>query len=155
MLGLRHSLETALEDRLRSRWEATGPTTVDAPGDVPAALAEVVAADDGPSLADHVRRRADREEVLELLRQRSIYHLKESDPSAFVVHGGVPQSKMRTWCAWIVPASNVDESPKYASVEGTGASAPAPSPTTASTPTAAAALRPSRDAGRRHRSDTR
>ena len=30
-------------------------------------------------------RRADREQVLELLRQRSLYHLKESDPTTFVV----------------------------------------------------------------------
>ena len=85
VLGLRHELESALEDRLRSRWEAAGPTAVDVPAEVPAALAALVAADDGPSLADHVRRRADREQVLELLRQRSLYHLKESDPSTFVV----------------------------------------------------------------------
>ena len=85
VLGLRHELESALEDRLRSRWEAAGPTVVDVPAEVPAALAALVAADDGPSLADHVRRRADREQVLELLRQRSLYHLKESDPSTFVV----------------------------------------------------------------------
>ena len=85
VLGLRHELESGLEERLRSRWEAAGPTAVDVPAEVPAALAALVAADDGPSLADHVRRRADREQVLELLRQRSIYHLKESDPAAFVV----------------------------------------------------------------------
>ena len=85
VLGLRHELESALEDRLRSRWEAAGPTAVDVPAEVPAALAALVASDDGPSLADHVRRRADREQVLELLRQRSLYHLKESDPSTFVV----------------------------------------------------------------------
>ena len=85
VLGLRHELESALEDRLRSRWEAAGPTAVDVPAEVPAALAALVASDDGPSLADHVRRRADREQVLELLRQRSLYHLKESDPTTFVV----------------------------------------------------------------------
>ena len=85
VLGLRHELESALDDRLRSRWEAAGPTAVDVPAEVPAALAALVASDDGPSLADHVRRRADREQVLELLRQRSLYHLKESDPSTFVV----------------------------------------------------------------------
>ena len=85
VLGLRHELESGLEERLRSRWEAAGPTAVDVPAEVPAALAALVAADDGPSLADHVRRRADREQVLELLRQRSLYHLKESDPSTFVV----------------------------------------------------------------------
>ncbi|WP_210439645.1 iron-containing redox enzyme family protein [Nocardioides xinjiangensis] len=85
VLHVRHGLEVALEDRLRSRWEAARPVAGDLPDDVPAALEALVAADDGPSLADHVRRRADLDQVLELLRQRSIYHLKESDPSAFVV----------------------------------------------------------------------
>lgn len=85
VLVVRHELETALEDRLRSRWEAAGPAVVDAPAQVPTALESLVTEDDGPSLADHVRRRADAEQVLELLRQRSVYHLKESDPSAWVV----------------------------------------------------------------------
>lgn len=84
LLGVRHDLETALEDRLRERWARTDPAPV-APEEVPGALEALVAADDGPSLADHVRRHADRDQVLELLRQRSVYHLKESDPSAFVV----------------------------------------------------------------------
>jgi hypothetical protein len=89
VLQVRHVLETALEDRLRSRWQASGHAAGDVPAqvpaDVPAALEALVAADDGPSLSDFVRRRADRDQALELLRQRSIYHLKESDPSAFVV----------------------------------------------------------------------
>ncbi|NPD04891.1 iron-containing redox enzyme family protein [Nocardioides sp. zg-1308] len=85
LLVVRHELETALEERLRARWQESGAVEVDDPAQVPTALESLVAADDGPSLADHVRRRADREQVLELLRQRSIYHLKESDPSAFVV----------------------------------------------------------------------
>jgi hypothetical protein len=81
VLVARHDLESALEERLRARW-----TAVDVePADVPSALEQVVADDDGPSLADHVRRHADRDQVLELLRQRSLYHLKESDPSAWVV----------------------------------------------------------------------
>jgi hypothetical protein len=84
LLGVRHELETSLEERLRARWTRTDPAPV-APEEVPEALEAVVAADDGPSLADHVRRHADRDQVLELLRQRSVYHLKESDPSAFVV----------------------------------------------------------------------
>jgi len=85
VLTVRHDLETALEERLRSRWLASTQPAPDVPTDVPGALEALVAADDGPSLADHVRRRADGEQVLELLRQRSIYHLKESDPSAWVV----------------------------------------------------------------------
>ena len=85
LLGVRRDLETALEDRLRARWTEAGVDATPAPADVPTALEDLVSADDGPSLADFVRRRADRDQVLELLRQRSVYHLKESDPSAFVV----------------------------------------------------------------------
>jgi hypothetical protein len=40
---------------------------------------------DGRSLAAYVRRDADREQVLDLLRIRSVYHLKEADPSAWAV----------------------------------------------------------------------
>ena len=81
VLLVRHRLESDLEARLRARWPGADP----APADVPAALETIVSEDDGPSLADHVRRRATADEVLELLRQRSIYHLKESDPIAWVV----------------------------------------------------------------------
>ena len=86
LLVVRHRLETALEERLRSRWAAHQPHPVDpAPADVPAALEALVAADDGRSLADHVRRHADVDQVLELLRQRSVYQLKEADPTTWVV----------------------------------------------------------------------
>ena len=85
LLGVRHDLEEALEERLRSRWSEAGSYAAPGPVGVPEALEALVAEDDGPSLADHVRRHADRDQVLELLRQRSVYHLKESDPSAFVV----------------------------------------------------------------------
>ena len=81
VLVVRARLEEELEDRLRARW--TGHTP--APEDVADALGALVEADDGPSIADHVHRRASREQVLELLRQRSVYHLKEADPSAWVV----------------------------------------------------------------------
>lgn len=81
VLAVRHELERALEKRLRSRHE--GPRVE--PTEVPAGLEALVAADEGLSLADHVRRHADLDQVLELLRQRSVYHLKESDPSAWVV----------------------------------------------------------------------
>ena len=82
VLAVRSILEDQLEERLRAR--CTVAELVD-PGDVPDRLIAMVEADDGPSLADHVRRHADRDEVLELLRQRSVYHLKESDPTAWVV----------------------------------------------------------------------
>ncbi len=86
VLRVRHDLEHALEERLRSRWAATDAAGTDtAPAHVPAALEALAAADEGPSLADHVRRRADRDQVLDLLRQRSVYQLKEADPTTWVV----------------------------------------------------------------------
>ena len=81
VLVVRHELETALEARLRARWSGAEVE----PADIPVALEELVAADDGPSLADHVRRHADLDQVLELLRQRSVYQLKEADPTTWVV----------------------------------------------------------------------
>lgn len=85
LLVVRHGLELALEQRLRARWLAAPSHAAHPVPDVPGALERIVDADDGPSLADRVRRYATREQVLELLRQRSVYHLKESDPSAWVV----------------------------------------------------------------------
>lgn len=81
VLVLRRELEDSLEEQLRSRWTGTSVT----PAEVPAVLERLVAEDDGPSLARRVRRDAELDEVLELLRQRSVYHLKESDPVAWVV----------------------------------------------------------------------
>ena len=80
LLGVRRELERDLEARLRSRYRVEIPD-----GPFEEAFFELVAADDGPSTAAYVHRHADREQVLELLRQRSIYHLKESDPTAWVV----------------------------------------------------------------------
>ena len=86
LLIMRHRLETALEQRLRARWASHEPRSTDAePGDVPLAIEALVAADAGRSLADHVRRRADVDQVLELLRQRSVYQLKEADPTTWVI----------------------------------------------------------------------
>ncbi|WP_243060685.1 iron-containing redox enzyme family protein [Nocardioides sp. SR21] len=79
LLRVRRQLEADLEDRLRSRFHA------------PAGLSFVEDAldwideQDGPSLARHVHRNASRDQVLDLLAVRSIYHLKESDPVAWVV----------------------------------------------------------------------
>ncbi|GAA5143843.1 iron-containing redox enzyme family protein [Nocardioides marinquilinus] len=86
---LRHRLETDLENDLRARWLASGATVPEAGAagghDVPTLLAELVAAEDGPSLARHVQRHATREQAESLLRQRSLYHLKEADPTTWVI----------------------------------------------------------------------
>lgn len=80
LIALRRSLETTFERTLRDRAPDTSPE-----GEFAEAFFAFVAAHDGPSLAGHVQRHADKEQALELLRMRSIYHLKESDPSAWLV----------------------------------------------------------------------
>lgn len=79
LLRLRARLERDLEDRLRSRF--TRPAGVSFVDD----FFDWIDGQDGVSLARHVHRDASREQVLELLRVRSIYHLKESDPVAWLV----------------------------------------------------------------------
>ena len=79
LLRLRGLLERDFEQRLRSRF--TPPTEVSFVD----AFFGWVADHDGVSLASHVQRGADHEQVLELLRVRSLYHLQESDPTAWVL----------------------------------------------------------------------
>ena len=84
LLRVRHGLELRLEERLRDRFVAAGgPPATDA--DLAESLFAYVAAHDGRSLAAYVHRSADREQVLDLLRLRSVYHLKETDPTAWAV----------------------------------------------------------------------
>jgi hypothetical protein len=81
LVRLRRSLETRLLTGLRRR-TSTAPTD---PGRVPSALAELVAADDGPSLAGHLQRKATLEQFREFLAHRSVYHLKEADPHSWAI----------------------------------------------------------------------
>ncbi|WEV77067.1 iron-containing redox enzyme family protein [Janibacter cremeus] len=78
----------AVRDLTRERLEQ-----VDARDDLVDQIDTLLAVDDGPSLAEHLRRHADADQFRDFLRQRSIYHLKESDPHAFVVPrlDGVPK----------------------------------------------------------------
>lgn len=80
VLELRRTLERSFERELRARHTAVTPQ-----GPFADALFAFVADHGGPSLATHIHRNADRGQVLELLRHRSIYHLKESDPTTWVV----------------------------------------------------------------------
>lgn len=77
---LRFSLETQFERELRDRQTEFAPD-----GTFAESFFDFVAAHEGPSLASFVHREADVEQVLEVLRMRTIYHLKESDPTAWVV----------------------------------------------------------------------
>jgi hypothetical protein len=85
LLRVRSVLEHDLEHRLRERF--TPPDRSSFVDDFFGWLEE----QEGLSVARYVHRDATREQVLELLRVRSLYHLKESDPVAWVVPRlGVP-----------------------------------------------------------------
>lgn len=91
LLRVRRSLEDAFEAELRARCspEPDG-------ADVATAIFALCEADDGPSLATHVHRHATREQVEQLLAIRSVYHLKEQDPTAWVVPrlGAAPKAAL-------------------------------------------------------------
>jgi hypothetical protein len=80
LLGLRRSLERDFEHELRER---APQHTLGA--DFAEEFFDYVAQHDGPSLAHFIQRDAGLEQTLEILRMRSIYHLKESDPTAWLV----------------------------------------------------------------------
>lgn len=84
VIRVRRVLEDAHEGALR---ELTRDrlALVDPDDQLAVQVGTLLAASDGPPLAEHLRRHADAEQFRDFLRQRSIYHLKESDPHAFVV----------------------------------------------------------------------
>ncbi|GAA3540502.1 iron-containing redox enzyme family protein [Aeromicrobium flavum] len=80
LIAVRMRVERDLEARLRERAVGRLPESADA--DV---LLDYVRDDAGRSLATYVQRSATAEQVRELLWLRSIYHLKEADPTAWTV----------------------------------------------------------------------
>jgi hypothetical protein len=80
LLRVRRDLETRLESDLRDRWPGV-PEGVE----LASGFFDWVADHDGPSLARHVQTEATEEQVLDLLRVRSVYHLKEADPTTWVI----------------------------------------------------------------------
>jgi hypothetical protein len=80
LLQVRRGLEEDLERRLRERYT---PPEVQQP--FAEAFFDFVSAHEGPSLARFVQRRADQSQVMDLLRMRSVYHLKESDPVTWAI----------------------------------------------------------------------
>jgi hypothetical protein len=92
-IALRGRLEAAFEKRVRELVaEPVRRAREEAPDDVADQVFALVDGTEGPSLAAYLHREASREEILDFLRQRSIYHLKESDAHSFVlprVGGGV------------------------------------------------------------------
>jgi hypothetical protein len=82
LLAARAAAEERFERDLR---RLVGPVPNPAPSDVPRALSALVAADDGPSLAGYLQRRATLAQFREFVVHRSIYHLKEADPHTWAI----------------------------------------------------------------------
>ncbi len=81
LLGLRRTLEAAFLGALRDRI-----IVEDVPPDrIGQFLFELEAADDGPSLADHLARRGTLDQFREFAVHRSAYQLKEADPHSWAI----------------------------------------------------------------------
>jgi hypothetical protein len=83
-LALRRSLERAFEGALEAELGPPGGAAVD-PARMDLVLREVADDGDGPSVSDHLERRATREQLLEFLVHRSAYQLKEADPHSWAL----------------------------------------------------------------------
>lgn len=98
LLGLRRTLEAPFEAALRERLDVYVDEHVgELPGWSPQAFFDFVEAHPGRSLAAFVHRQADADQVREILRLRSVYHLKEADPTAWLV----PRLGVRTKAALV------------------------------------------------------
>ncbi|MEU4625682.1 iron-containing redox enzyme family protein [Actinoplanes sp. NPDC023801] len=82
LLRVRAGLERRFEAGLH---DLVGPVAPADPATVPHALADIVAADDGPSLSGYLRGRATYEQFREFVTHRSIYHLREADPHTYAI----------------------------------------------------------------------
>jgi hypothetical protein len=84
LLVLRARLEEQFESDLRASCEGIVGLAAEHES-VPDQLAAIAAYDAGVSLPQFLQRKAGSDQYLEFLVQRSLYHLKESDPHAWVV----------------------------------------------------------------------
>ncbi|MDP3893479.1 iron-containing redox enzyme family protein [Nocardioides sp.] len=85
LIAIRRVLEERLEQDLRRRTQDAVEMAERAGGTVVDQLFAMTGHDTAPAAAAYLQRRATREQVQEFLRQRSVYHLKESDPQSFAV----------------------------------------------------------------------
>ncbi|MFC4147800.1 iron-containing redox enzyme family protein [Micromonospora mangrovi] len=82
LLALRARIEGPFTAALR---RLVGPLPAALPDGVPEALGALVAADDGPSLAAALQRRASLAQFREFVVHRSLYHLREADPHSWAL----------------------------------------------------------------------
>ncbi|MGN6272592.1 MAG: iron-containing redox enzyme family protein [Protaetiibacter sp.] len=84
LITARTTLERAFEAALREQVHVPAMPAAEREA-VASALFELTAPTPGPSLSRYVARTADREQVLELLMQRSIYTLREADAHSWTI----------------------------------------------------------------------
>ncbi len=85
VVSLRSALEQRFEAELRRVTRGHVEDALVGSSDLVDQVGLLIAAVDGPSVPRYLQREATREEMLDFLAQRSLYHLKESDPHAFAV----------------------------------------------------------------------
>jgi pyrroloquinoline quinone (PQQ) biosynthesis protein C len=84
-IAWRRELESRFETALRAATAPYVDEALDRSAEVVDQVEHLVEAVEGPSLAAFLQREATREQVLDFLAVRSLYHLKESDPHSFVL----------------------------------------------------------------------
>jgi hypothetical protein len=84
-VAVRRRLEQPFEEQLRVATAGAVRSSLSISDDVVAQIEHTIAQATGPDLARFLHREATRDQMLDLLAQRSVYHLKESDPHSFVV----------------------------------------------------------------------
>lgn len=82
---LRGRIEAVFEQQLRVCTRDVVGDALAASDDLTTQIELVIDAMDGPSLSTFLHRKATAEQILDFLAQRSLYHLKESDPHSFVL----------------------------------------------------------------------
>jgi hypothetical protein len=85
LLTVRRALEERLLAELRFATSEWVHASLEAKGDVATRLFAITDLVPGAPLSSYLQREATREELVEYLTHKSIYHLKESDPQSFVL----------------------------------------------------------------------
>jgi len=85
LLRARRRIETVFEESLMAAARPLVQEALAAADDLVEQIEQVIDSVSGVDLARFVQREASAEQVLELLAQRSVYTLKEADPSSFVL----------------------------------------------------------------------
>jgi hypothetical protein len=84
-MRMRAALEQPFEAELRRRTRAVVDDACTSAPDLVDQIISMIETSGGPDLASYLHRRATREQIIEFLTHRSLYHLKESDPHSFVL----------------------------------------------------------------------